>query len=166
MILLTVGSWHRGFDRLVKAVDELKQQGVIAEDVHAQIGDGKYKPEHLKWVDYIEPAEFDSLTEQSRLLIAHAGMGTIATALKYSKPIIVMPRKHELGEHIDNHQFATVEALEKENKIIAAYEVEQLPEKLEQAKSFVPAKGNDAEGILTAVQEFINQVEIEKNNKR
>lgn len=162
MILLTVGSWHRGFDRLVRAVDELKQQGVIEDEVRAQIGDGAYKPQHLEWVDYIEPAEFDALTARSRLLIAHAGMGTIATALKYAKPIIVMPRKHELGEHIDNHQFATVEALEKEHKIIAAYEVDQLPQKLEQARTFVPAQGQGADGILAAVQEFINQVQAEK----
>ena len=44
MIFLTVGSWYRGFDRLVCAVDALKETGEIAEEVIAQIREWRPSP--------------------------------------------------------------------------------------------------------------------------
>jgi UDP-N-acetylglucosamine transferase subunit ALG13 len=47
LIFLTVGTWYKGFDRLVKAVDELVGSVIIDDQVIAQIGYGSYKPRYL-----------------------------------------------------------------------------------------------------------------------
>ena len=158
MIFLTVGSWHRGFDRLVEAVDILKDSGEIADEVTAQIGSGRYQPRNFPHVAFCSPQEFNESVAEARVVLAHAGLGTIAVAVTQGKPIVVVPRKPSLGEISDNHQFATAEQLESEGKILVAREVGDLPAKLRQAKSFVPEAGTGSQGICQAVDAFIEQL--------
>ena len=158
LIFLTIGSWHRGFDRLVKAVDELKGQGVITEDVYAQIGDGTYKPINLETRTYYSSVEFVKIISQARIVIAHAGMGTIIEATRQGKPIVVVPRQADLGEANTDHQFDTAEVLEREGKILVARETGDLPVKLKEAEDFIPTQGKDSGQVLNAVQAFIDSV--------
>lgn len=158
MIFLTVGSWYRGFDRLVSAVDALKETGEISDDVIAQIGPGKYEPKHLSSMDFCSPDEFKRLVNEARFVIGHAGLGTIAVAIRQRKPIIVVPRKPSLGEISDDHQFLTAEQLEAEGKILVAREIEELPARLQEAESFVPVASTGSQDICRAVEAFIEDV--------
>jgi UDP-N-acetylglucosamine transferase subunit ALG13 len=52
-------------------------------------------------------------------------MGSILTAIELSKPIVVMPRRAHLGEHRNDHQWATVNRLGEDVGIaVAADETE------------------------------------------
>lgn len=44
MIFVTVGTHEQPFNRLVKAVDDLKKNGVIIDEVIMQTGFSTYKP--------------------------------------------------------------------------------------------------------------------------
>ena len=156
LIFVTVGSWHRGFDRLVKAVDDLKKCGIITEEVNAQIGEGRYRPKNLKVADYYCHDSFIRTIEQARIVIAHAGMGAIIQTIKQGKPIIVLPRKAELGEANTDHQLDTAEALAKEGRVLVAYETEELPVKLIEAETFIPTQGETCQTILDEVKAFIS----------
>jgi UDP-N-acetylglucosamine transferase subunit ALG13 len=46
--------------------------------------------------------------ESANFVVAHAGMGSIITALTLAKPLVIMPRRADLGEHRNDHQTATV----------------------------------------------------------
>ena len=162
LIFLTVGNWHKGFDRLVKAVDKLIEHSVITEDVIAQIGSGKYKPANLEYVEYCSPEKFEKHLRQARVIITHAGMGTIGLAVELVKPVIVVPRKKSLDEHVDDHQYDTAEMLEKEKKVLVAYDVTQLPDRLQLAKTFLPAAGENGQKIIDAVEQFINGLRTQK----
>ena len=162
MIFLTVGNWHKGFDRLVEAVDKLKEQNVITDTVTAQIGSGNYKPANLRSFDYCSPNEFSDIISKSRVIITHAGIGTIGQAIKLIKPVIVVPRKAELGECSNNHQFTTAKELAKEGKILVAYEVFELPHKLEEAANFVPADEQGGQEIIRTVEIFLEQLAAKK----
>src|SRR5262245_16726664 len=97
MIFVTVGTQGQ-FDRLIRTVDEWA--GLRARtDVFAQIGKSVYRPRHIRSKRFIDPAEFRKLVEASRLVVAHAGIGSIITALEFGKHIIVMPRRADFGEH-------------------------------------------------------------------
>lgn len=165
MIFLTVGNWHKGFDRLVKAVDELVESGAVIEKVVAQTGHSSYTPRHLKVIDYCSPVEFTDIIAESRIIITHAGVGTICQALVLAKPVIVVPRKSSLGEHVDDHQFTTAKKFEEENKILVAYEISELPDKIEQAKNFVPAKSEGNERIIQAVRTFLEKIADQKGKR-
>lgn len=108
MILLTVGS-QLPFDRLARAVD-LWCAETGRDDVIGQLGepgpDG-YRPRHYKWSAFMPPSELDKMLNDAQLIIAHAGMGSIISALRSAKPIVIMPRRASLGEHRNDHQVAT-----------------------------------------------------------
>lgn len=104
MILLTIGT-QLPFDRLVHALDNLAP--VLDEPIFGQVGTSVYKPKNFMAVSSVSPVEFEQNFREARVVVAHAGIGTILTAQKYRKPIILMPRRAEFGEHRNDHQLAT-----------------------------------------------------------
>jgi len=108
VIFLTVGT-QLPFDRLVRALDAWCA-AAHRNDVFGQIADpgpGGYRPRHFEWSGFVEPAEFQRRFEAADLVVAHAGMGSLITALTLAKPILVMPRRAALKEHRNDHQVAT-----------------------------------------------------------
>ena len=106
MIFLTVGTQFP-FDRLVKAVDDAAGKGAAGDEVFAQTGGGTYRPRNMKYVEKMERGEFAECVAKARAIIGHAGMGTILVAVEAGKPLLVMPRRAEFGEIVNDHQLAT-----------------------------------------------------------
>jgi len=104
MIFVTVGT-QLAFDRLIQAVDAWA--ATSDEEVVAQIGPTESKPVHMKWQQFLSPDEFGAYMKQARVIVAHAGMGSILTALQLQKPIVIFPRQAALNEHRNAHQVAT-----------------------------------------------------------
>ncbi|MDD5392004.1 MAG: glycosyltransferase [Thiothrix sp.] len=106
MIFVAVGTQFP-FDRLISYVDawvgQNHEQGV------AQIAGGEYLPQHLRWERFMPATTFNQHLQAAELIISHAGMGNIITALENHTPIIVMNRQHALGEHRNDHQLDGLE---------------------------------------------------------
>lgn len=128
MIFLTTGT-QEPFDRLLRAVDAIAQKRPDIKIV-AQASKSLYKVEHMSLHHFLPPTEFDTLFNEAKLIVSHAGMGTIISALVHEKPILVLPRLAKYGEHRNDHQLATVKAFEKLQYIHAAYSEEELESKL------------------------------------
>ncbi len=71
--------------------------------------------------------------EQAEIIVAHAGMGTIITAVEFKKPLVVMPKRAALGEQRNEHQLATVREFRKLPLLHVADSEAELPEKLNAA---------------------------------
>lgn len=109
MIFVTIGT-QLPFDRLIKAVDDIAfRHPELA--FYAQIGQGSYKPKNMEFSRFLSSAEFESKVNNCDYIVAHAGMGSVLTALKYRKPLIAIPRESKLGEHRNDHQLATASQL-------------------------------------------------------
>lgn len=107
MIFLTVGT-QEPFDRLVRAVDAWAATHDIP--VFGQLGrltTDSYRPLNFPFESFISADEFQERLEASRLMVGHAGMGSIISALTYGKPLLMMARRAALGEHRNEHQLAT-----------------------------------------------------------
>ena len=104
MIFVTVGTQKFKFDRLLRIVDEFIENGVICEKVFAQIGTCSYIPKNYEYVKFLSPEEYDKCLKDCSYVIAHAGVGSIHSALKLNKKILVVPRISKYNEHIDDHQ--------------------------------------------------------------
>src|SRR5579872_1238445 len=131
MIFVTVGS-QEPYDRLIRAIDEwARWRG--RSDVFAQIASSTYRPSHMQFTHFLEPAEFGRIMREARIIVAHAGMGSIISALELGKPIVVMPRRAELHETRNDHQVATGERFGEQGKIIVAADEKDLPAKLDYA---------------------------------
>ena len=109
MILLTIGT-QLPFERLVRALDELAP--TLSMPVFGQIGHSAYQPTNFEFCRSMRPDEFDMRFSKAKVVISHAGIGTILTAQKHRKPIILFPREAAFGEHRNDHQLATCAQLE------------------------------------------------------
>lgn len=137
MIFVTVGTHEQGMDRLFIELDRLIEERVITEKVFAQIGYTKYKPKNFKYREMIDYIEMDQLIKKSNIVITHGGPGSIFQPLKYGKIPIVVPRNPDFNEHVDNHQILFAKRLEKENKIISVYKIDELRNKIKNYKEIV-----------------------------
>ena len=124
MIFVTVGT-ELPFDRLIGVVDAWAGRTKRA-DVFAQIGDSYKRPLHIGYKTFIEPAEFARRFAEAQVIVSHAGMGTILSALQFQKPIVVMPRRAALQEHRNEHQLATARRLAALGKITVAFDEAEL----------------------------------------
>lgn len=109
MIYVTVGT-QLSFDRLLKLVDFWSK--TTSEHVVAQVGPTNLIFDNIECYSFVTPAQSRNYFSHARLIVSHAGMGSILTALELGKPIILFPRLFELGEHRNNHQLATVNRFE------------------------------------------------------
>lgn len=130
MIFVTVGTHEQGLDRLIRRIDELKELGIITEEVFIQLGFSDYIPKHCKYKKMIGFSEMRKLVKDSRIIITHGGPGSIMLPWEFNKIPIVVPRNPEFNEHVDNHQILFTKRMEKESKIIAVYEIDDLEYKI------------------------------------
>ncbi|MDO4619589.1 MAG: PssE/Cps14G family polysaccharide biosynthesis glycosyltransferase [Lachnospiraceae bacterium] len=130
MIFVTLGSQKFPFDRLLRKIDELIEDGVITEEVFAQTGASSYKPKHYNYEAFIDNEKYAHYNRKADIVIAHGGSGAIINAVKLGKPVIAVPRLSEYGEHVDDHQLEIIEVFEKQKLILACRDVEQLGQAL------------------------------------
>jgi beta-1,4-N-acetylglucosaminyltransferase len=162
MIFLTVGTQFP-FDRLVRAVDETVGLNGFEETVFAQIGDSSYQPLNFEAVSSLEKRVFDNYILKASGVISHAGMGTIAVALENRKPLLVMPRLKKYGEVVNDHQVSIAREFERLGYILAAYREDEIPEKIEKLKSFIPQhRENQAKAVTNRIAKFLNELQQTK----
>ena len=109
MIFVTVGT-QLPFPRLVSAMDVLA--GEIGEEVVAQIGPFEGEIRNMEAEEYLAPDMFFQHFKAARAVVSHAGIGSILSAQRFGKPLIIIPRRYELGEHRNDHQLATARQME------------------------------------------------------
>ena len=158
MIFVTVGA-QMPFDRLIRAVDEwAASRG--RSDVFAQIGPSDYCSKVIETTRFIDPPNFRKRAERAKVIVAHAGMGTIITALEYGKPIIVMPRRGDLRETRNDHQVATVKHLAEQGRIVVAFDERELIDKLDHLEGLREMERIDphaSPALIAAIRNFIEK---------
>lgn len=154
MIFVTIGTQFP-FDRLIEMLDRIAPE--LDEEIYAQVLKGKYKPKHIKTLDFIEPDEFEEVFVQARLVVAHAGMGTILSSLRRSKPLIIFPRIAALGEHRNEHQTATALMIKENNYAYVATDEKELRELLHMDLRPLKKIGEFAsESLVKSLKDFID----------
>ena len=137
MIFVTVGTHEQGLDRLLIELDRLIETGGIKQEVFAQIGYSKYIPKNYEYKEMLSYDLMDEYVKKSDIVITHGGPGSIFHPLRYGKIPIVVPRNPEFNEHVDNHQILFTKRLENSQKIIAAYNIDELEIKINNYKELI-----------------------------
>lgn len=155
MIFATIGT-QAPFDRFVKMLDEVCE-GMNEEVVCQTIG-CTYDANNIRIIGFVAPDEFNKIFSEARLIIAHAGMGTILSALKQQKPIIVVPRLASLGEHRNDHQMATAMRMHELGYVNVAYDKAQLKDLLSSDLKPMKIIGDSAsESLVKSIADFIDE---------
>jgi len=123
-VFMTVGSMLP-FDRLVRAMDSWAKAHPEAQ-VFAQIGETRLRPMNMDYAPMISPAEYRRHFIDSDVVVSHVGMGTVISASEFCKPLVMLPRRAELKEHTNNHQFETAKWLEGRSGLDIVYSEREL----------------------------------------
>jgi UDP-N-acetylglucosamine transferase subunit ALG13 len=140
VIFITVGSAFP-FDRLIQSMDMWANENGRGDECVAQIGRGRYQPAHMEWHETLGHAHFSETMQKAKLVVAHAGMGSVITAMRHTTPIVLMPRRFEAGEHTTDHQMATARWLEGKPGVFIAWDESDLASQIQAAEGWT---GRDA----------------------
>jgi UDP-N-acetylglucosamine transferase subunit ALG13 len=159
MIFVTVGTDTHAFDRLLKEIDKLVGEGKIKEKVMAQIGSSTYKPQNYEYFTFESSERLESLLNDSSLIISHAGIGNIISALSRLKPLVLVPRLATFGEHTDDHQMEIAEQLDREGRAVCVKDIALLSDAIEKARKLESNKTPRNKRIPEMVEGFISGLE-------
>lgn len=157
-LFITVGA-QIAFDRLVRAVDEWVG-GQDSVDAFAQVGPDGYRSMNMDWAEFLTPEIYREKVRGADLLVAHAGMGSIITALQFGKPIIILPRHAKLHETRNDHQVATAENFSHIEGIYAVFHESELANTLESIKEYsrpVAISKFASPELLAEIRKFIHR---------
>lgn len=156
MIFVTVGT-DLPFDRMVKIIDAWAGE-CGRRDIFAQIGEGGWEPKNIRFCNFLQPPQFMEHFKMASVIISHAGMGTILSALHYRKPILVMPKLASLGEHRNEHQLATARRMMDLGNVNVAFDENELRQRLdglEELKQPKPIGDSASDSLVNGVRDFI-----------
>lgn len=125
MIFVTVGFHDQPFTRLIAKMDEIA--GRIGEEVIIQKGCTEFKTIYATSFDFLpSDEEYMELFKKARVIVSHAGAGTVLNSLVHGKRTILVPRLRRYGEHVNDHQIELSDALKDRRLITVIQEVDQL----------------------------------------
>lgn len=103
-VLVSVGSDHHPFQRLVDWSDIWAMN---RPDTRVVVQHGTARaPAHAEARDYLVHAELQSLMSSADAVVVQGGPTAIFEARSSGRLPIVVPRRRDLGEHVDDHQRA------------------------------------------------------------
>lgn len=122
MLFVTVGTHESQFDRLIKHIDEIDWK----KEVMMQIGYCTYKPKNYRYEKFLSYKKMMEFVEEAKIIITHGGPSSIFLPLQIGKVPIVVPRRKEFGEHVNDHQVEFTEKIRKTESILAVNHIEEI----------------------------------------
>ncbi len=101
-VVVTLGTDHHPFGRLVGWVDAWAAAHPSATCV-VQHGTAP-APSHAEGYAVLDPADIPGLMARARVVVGHAGPGTVLDARAAGRCPVIVPRLARHGEVVDDHQ--------------------------------------------------------------
>lgn len=136
MVFVTVGTHEQQFNRLVEHMDLWAKTN--EEEVMIQTGFSTYVPKYAKWKKLFSYTEMEDNIKKARIIITHGGPSSFIAPLRINKIPIVVPRKKENGEHVNDHQLNFCrEVSNRQKNIILVEEIDELDAAIENYETVV-----------------------------
>jgi beta-1,4-N-acetylglucosaminyltransferase len=148
MILVTVGTNEAAFDRLLEAVESLPG----GDELVVQCGSSSVRPSNAAQCYEFMP--FDELVNEmrrARVVVTHAGIGSIMTALACGKRPVVVPRLVQYREAVDDHQLPVARRLEGAGLVTVVEDLAMLG-------AAVAAAGDSVDVAVAADEQLVHEL--------
>jgi beta-1,4-N-acetylglucosaminyltransferase len=122
MIFVSVGTHEAPFDRMLHAVSALGRD----EELVVQYGPSAVRCDRAVEFEYLSFDEVVGYIKEARAVVMHAGVGSVMIALANGKRPIVMARRREFGEHVDDHQVELARRLESNGLVNLVEDLQEL----------------------------------------
>lgn len=155
MIFVTVGTHEQPFNRLVEYMDKWAKEH--NEEVVIQTGYSTYEPKHCKWQKLFPYQDMEKNVAEARIVITHGGPSSFVMPLQVGKTPIVVPRKNDFDEHVNNHQVEFAKAVEERMGTIKVVEnIEELGNVIDKYGEIINSMNN---GLTSNNEQFCRDFE-------
>lgn len=120
--VIAVGTHAQPYTRLLEMVNRAVQDGTLPRPVRAQVGPADWNGAGAQVTPYMGRQELESALDSAGVVVCHGGAGIISSALAAGRRPIVVPRRAELGEHVDDHQYQLTRKLADCGLVVAVEE--------------------------------------------
>ena len=159
MILVLLGTQNNSFHRLLEEIEKNIKDGTIKEEVIVQAGYTKFQSHRMRIIDLMSKEQLNKFQSEASLIITHGGVGSIISSIEKGKKVIAVPRMHEYGEHVNNHQKEIVSNFNDKGYIIGIEKDEDLKQAIIKSKNFEPKKyQTNNEKMLKIIENFIDNI--------
>lgn len=121
MILVTTGTTHFVFERMVHLVSNIAQSMNSREHIVFQHGITPIDSiQHLPRVEFVSTASYRAMLryiDNAHVVISHGGPATLFQILESGKIPWVLPREKKYREHVDDHQVCFCRYLAEQKKV-------------------------------------------------
>ena len=157
MILVLLGTQNNNFERLLEAIELNIKKHVIKDDVIVQAGFTKFTSNNMKIFDFMSKEKLSDLEDEADLIITHAGVGSIVSALKKGKKVIVVPRLKKYSEHVNNHQIQIARRFEQEGYVKYVMNMKNLGKTIKIMQKFEPKPYlNEKSNVISIIENYID----------
>ncbi len=156
-ILVTVGSDHHPFDRLIGWVDDwLGRHADLAEECVIQHGTAA-APRNGRAYAYLPHDELQRFLRDAEVVVTQGGpMGIVESRRSGTKPIVV-PRLARLGEVVDDHQVAFCRKLSETGDLVLAEDPSSVWSALDLALATPGVYGIERDVVDDAVRRAVDR---------
>lgn len=151
MIFVTLGTQAYQFDRLLRGLDG------VGEELVVQGGASSFRPAGATWFDYLEYPELVGHVGRARVVVSHAGVGSVMTAVAEGKRPLVVPRLHRYGEAVDDHQVPFARRLAEAGLVTLVEEPSELPVALVDPPPLSKPAGAES-GLAADLREYLESL--------
>jgi UDP-N-acetylglucosamine transferase subunit ALG13 len=157
MIFVSVGAERFPFDRLIEAADRAIR-ALSNERMFMQVGHSRYIPRACVWTRFLPYEELVKRIEQARVVVSHAGVGSLLLCARAGKVPIVVPRHHKFKEHVDDHQVELARRVAKLGYAILAEQPDELVSLLVECTKRAPAFPQATSSVSPLAQFLLNDL--------
>lgn len=155
MVFVTVGTHEQPFNRLVEYMD--KWAAEHEENVVIQTGFSSYEPKNCEWSKLYPYSKMVELVDEARIVITHGGPSSFIMPLQVGKVPIVVPRKKDYNEHVNDHQVEfSNQVAKRQGNIIVVEDVNRIADTLEEYDSII---ANMKNGVQSNNERFCRNFE-------
>jgi UDP-N-acetylglucosamine transferase subunit ALG13 len=151
MIFVTTGTSPCAFQRLVDSAARLAEH----EEVVVQYGAAE-PPPGVKAFAYAAEAVIAQYVREADVVVCHAGSGSIALALSLGRRPLVLARRADLGENVDDHQVAFAERLARYGLVTLCLNADDIVCQSTSARTTFPPFAAPSPGLIAAISSAID----------
>ena len=132
---VSVGNAKQHFSRMLEAVRETIH--LLPRPILIQCGHTPFISNDCDVIEFISMDLFVQHVSQAEILILHAGAGSVLHAIHANKYPILMPRRAEFNEHINDHQVGFAKKLQSADKVFMADNTDTLDCGIKKVKEII-----------------------------
>jgi UDP-N-acetylglucosamine transferase subunit ALG13 len=151
MVFVTIGT-SEPFDRLLRALPRLE-----GEELVIQAGESELQPDGARCISYVSYDELVELIRAARVVVTHAGVGTIMTVLANGKRPVVMPRLARFGEAVDDHQLPLARRLAEDGFVTLVEDEAALADALAGENVSASPRRNGNAHLAQELREYVSE---------